>query len=85
MIESPLIKKLRFLPGKIDTLEREIEQDREELQRIRSDLLCEREYTGRLRRKESTYMSRIERNTERLIQLRLQDMQLRQKMAEAVS
>ena len=76
---------LRFQPRIIQTLERKIEQEREELQRIRNDLLYETKQNGILRRKERTYMSRIERNAESLSQLRLQNMNLRQKVQEVIS
>ena len=85
MIESPLINKLRFLPGKIEHLEREIKQDREKLQGIRNDLLYEQAQRGRLAWGERTLMAKIGRNVEKLHQLRLEEMCARQKMQEVLA
>ena len=85
MIESPLINKLRSLPGKIATMEREITQDREKIQRIRNDLLYEYAQRGRLAWEERTLMAKIGRNVEKLHQLRLEEMCARQKMQEVLA
>ena len=85
MIESPLINKLRFLPGKIEHLEREITQDRKELQGIRNDLIYEHAHIGRLAQRERMLLARIERNVEKLHQLRLEEMCARQKMQEVLA
>jgi hypothetical protein len=77
--------RLRFQPRKIRTLERRIERDREEIQRIESDLLYETQRINILRRRERTLTGRIERNTETVNRLRLENMQLRQKMAEVLA
>ena len=79
------MNRMRFLPRKIGTLEREIERDREDLQRIRNDLLYETEQHGILRRKERTRVERIERRMEDLNRLRMENMKLRQKMAEVIA
>ena len=39
MMNYATMKRMRFLPRKIETLEEKIEQDRKEIQRIRNDLL----------------------------------------------
>ena len=79
------MNRLRFQPRLIKTLERKIERDRGELIRIRNDLFYEAQQVNVLRRHERTCLRRIERNTEELNRLRVEDMKLRQKMAEAVS
>ena len=75
----------RYVPGKIRTLERRIERDRKEIQRIESDLLYETQRINVLRRRERTLTGRIEKNMEKLHQLKLENMQLRQKMAEVLA
>lgn len=82
MIDYQLMTRLRFQPRVIRTLERRIERDREELQRIRSDLLYETQHVNVLRRRGRTLTGRIERNTETVNRLRLENMELRQKMQE---
>ena len=77
-----MINKLRSLPRKIATVERVITQDREKLQRIRNDLLYEYAQRGRLAWEERTLMAKIERNVEKLNQLRLEEMNAQQKMQE---
>ena len=77
-----IMKRMRFLPRKIETLEREITKDREKLQRIRNDLLYEYAQRGRLAWEERTLMAKVERNVEKLNQLRLEEMCARQKMQE---
>ena len=85
MTKNPMMNKLRFLPGKIETLEREITQDKEELQRIRNDLLYEEAQRGRLAWEDRILMARIEQNIEKLNQLRLEEMNAQQKMAEVLA
>ena len=80
-----IMNRLRFQPRLIKTLERKIERDRDELIRIRNDLLYETTQIKALRRHERTCLRRIERNTEELNRLRVDDIKLRQKMAEVVS
>ena len=80
-----IMNRLRFQPRLIKTLERKIERDRGELIRIRNDLFYEAQQVNVLRRHERTCLRRIERNTEELNRLRVEDMKLRQKMAEVVS
>ena len=85
MIDYQLMTRLRFQPKVIRTLERRIERDRKEIQRIRSDLLYETQHVNVLRRRERTLTGRIERNTETVNRLRLENMELRQKMAEVLA
>ena len=66
------------------TLEWKIEKDRKELQGIRNDLIYETSIRRRLRQRETKITLRIERNIEKLHQLRLEDMKLRKKMAEVL-
>ena len=80
-----IMNRLRFQPRLIKTLERKIERDRDELIRIRNDLLYETQQVNVLRWRERTCLRRIEKNTEELNRLRVDDMKLRQKMAEVVS
>ena len=80
-----IMNRLRFQPKVIRTLERRIERDRKEIQRIESDLLYETQRINVLRRRERTLTGRIERNTETVNRLRLENMQLRQKMAEVLA
>ena len=82
MINYQTMNRMRSLPRKIRTLEEKIEQDREEIQRIRNDLLHEKSHKRALRQRETKITLRIERNIEKLHQLRLENMELRQKMAE---
>lgn len=77
-----IMTRLRFQPKVIRTLERRVERDREELQRIRNDLLHETQHVNVLRRRERTLTGRIERNMETVNRLRLENMELRQKMQE---
>ena len=80
-----IMNRLRFQPRLIKTLERKIERDRDELIRIRNDLLYETQQVNVLRWRERKCLGRIEKNTEELNRLRVEDMKLRQKMAEVVS
>lgn len=80
-----IMNRLRFQPRVIQTLERKIDQDREEIQRIRNDILYETQHINVLRRRERTLTLQIEKNTERLNRLWLENMQLRQKMAEVLA
>ena len=80
-----IMNRLRFQPRLIKTLEQRIERDRDELIRVRNDMLYETQQINALRRHERTCLRRIERNTEELNRLRLEDMKLRQKIAEVVS
>ena len=82
MIDYQLMTRLRFQPKVIRTLERRIERDRKEIQRIRNDLLHETQHVNVLRRRERTLTGRIERNMETVNRLRLENMELRQKMQE---
>ena len=75
-----IMGKLRFQPRVISTLERRIDQDREELFRIREDLLYETENTGTLRRRERTLACRIETSSEKLRQMKLDGMKMRQEV-----
>ena len=84
-IRVSAIVHLRYVPGKIRTLKRRIERDKEELQRIRNDLLHETQRINVLRRRERTLTGRIERNTETVNRLWLENMELRQKMAEVLA
>ena len=85
MIEYQTIKRMRSLPRKMRTLERRIQRDGVELQRIRNDLLHETQRINVLRRREKTLTLQIEKNMEKLHQLKLENMQLRQKMAEVLA
>ena len=58
--------RLRFQPRVIRTLEGRIERDREELYRIRNEIMHGREPAGRLKRMERTMVARIGKNTEKL-------------------
>ena len=78
-----IMNRLRFQPRMMQTLERKIDRDRDELIRVRNDMLYETQQINALRRHERTCLRRIERNTEELNRLRVDDMKLRQKMAEA--
>ena len=80
-----IMNRLRFQPRLIKTLERKIERDRDELIRIRNDLLYETQQVNVLRWRERKCLGRIERNTQELNRLQLEDMKLRQKIAEVVS
>lgn len=80
-----IMNRLRFQPRMIQTLERKVDRDRDELIRIRNDMLYETQQVNVLRWRERKCLGRIERNTEQLNRLRLEDMKLRQKMAEVVS
>lgn len=80
-----IMNRLRIQPRMISTLEQRIERDRDELIRVRNDMLYETQQINALRRHERTCLRRIERNTEELNRLRLEDMKLRQKIAEVVS
>ena len=75
-----IMEKLRCQPRVISTLERRIDQDRDELSRIREDLLYERENTGILRRRERTLAGRMEINSEKLRQMKLDGMKMRQEV-----
>jgi hypothetical protein len=85
MMDYSTMNRMRFLPRKMGTLEEKIEQDRKEIQRIRNDLLYERAQRGRLAWGERTCLARIERNIEKLHQLRLEEMNAQQKMAEVLA
>ncbi len=84
MLEFQIMNRLRFHPRKIETLERKIEQDKEELQRVRNDLIYETQQTGFLRRRERTLVRRIEANTIYRDQLRIEVLKLRQRLAEVI-
>jgi hypothetical protein len=75
-----IMEKLRFQPRLISTLERRIDQDSEELSRVREDLLYETENKGILRRRERTITSRMEANSEKLRQMKLDSMKMRQEV-----
>ena len=77
--------RLRFQPGKIRTLERRIERDREELYRIRNEIMHGREPARRLKRMERTIATRIGKNSEKLGKMRSEDAKLRQKIQEALA
>lgn len=80
-----IMNRLRFQPRMIQTLERKVDRDRDELIRIRNDMLYETQQVNVLRWRERKCLGRIERNTEQLNRLRLEDMKLRQKMAEVLA
>jgi hypothetical protein len=82
MIDYQTMSRMRSLPRIMGTLEEKIEQDREKLQRIRNDLLYEYAQRGRLAWEERTLTAKIERNVEKLHQLRHEEMCARQKMQE---
>ena len=75
-----IMGKLRCQTMVILTLERRVEQDRNELSRIREDLLYETENTGILRRRERTLSGRMEINSEKLRQMKLDGMKMRQEV-----
>ena len=75
-----IMETLRCQPRVISTLERRIDQDREELSRVREDLLYERENTGTLRRRERTLAGRMEIYSEKLRQMKLDGMKMRQEV-----
>ena len=75
-----IMGKLRFQPRVISTLERRIDQDRDELSRVREDLLYETENTGILRRRERALAGRMEINSEKLRQMKLDGMKMRQEV-----
>ena len=75
-----IMGKLRCQTSVIKTLERKIDQDRNELSRIREDLLYETENTGMLRRRERTLAGRMEINGEKLRQMKLDSMKMRQEV-----
>ena len=75
-----IMNRLRFQPRLIKTLERKIERDRDELIRIRNDLLYETENTGILRRRERTLSDRMEINSEKLRQMKLDGMKMSQEV-----
>ena len=75
-----IMNRLRFQPRLIKTLERRIDRDIEELSRIREDLLYEKENTGILRRRERTLEGRMEINSEKLRQMKLDSMKMRQEV-----
>lgn len=77
--------RLRFQPRVIRTLERRIERDREELYRIRNDIMHGREPARRLKRMERTMVARIGKNTEKLGKMRSEDAKLRQKLSDLIS
>jgi hypothetical protein len=75
-----IMETLRCQPRVISTLERGIDRDRKELSGVREDLLYETENTGILRRRERTLASRIEINSEKLRQMKLDSMKMRQEV-----
>ena len=75
-----IMGKMRCQPRVISTLERRIDRDREELSRVREDLLYERENTRTLRRRERTLACRIETSSEKLRQMKLDGMKMRQEV-----
>ena len=75
-----IMETLRCQPRVISTLERRIDRDRKELSGVREDLLYETENTGILRRRERTLASRIEINSEKLRQMKLDSMKMRQEV-----
>ena len=75
-----IVGKLRCQTSVIKTLEGKIDQDRNELSRVREDLLYETENTGMLRRRERTLTSRMEVNGEKLRQMKLDGMKMRQEV-----
>ena len=75
-----IIGKLRCQPRVISTLERRIDHDRDELSRVREDLLYETENTGILRRRERTLACRIETSSGKLRQVKLDGMKMRQEV-----
>ena len=85
MMDYSTMNRMRFLPRKIETLEEKIEQDRKEIQRIRNDLIYETSIRRRLRQRETKITLRIERNIEKLHQLRLEGMKARQKIEEVIA
>ena len=85
MIDYQTMNRMRFLPRMMGTLEEKIEQDRKEIQRIRNDLVYETSIQRRLRQRETKITIRIERNVEKLHQLRLEEMCARQKMQEVLA
>ena len=75
-----IMETLRCQSRVISTLERRIDRDRKELSGVREDLLYETENTGILRRRERTMASRIEINSEKLRQMKLDSMKMRQEV-----
>ena len=84
-IRVSAIVHLRFVPGKISTLKRRIQRDRETLKKIQNDILYADSQRGRLAWEERTLMAKIERNVEKLNLLRLEVMNAQQKMAEVLA
>ena len=80
-----LMTRLRSQPRAMETLKRNIEKDRKELQRIRNDLLYETQRINVLMRRERTLVARIEKRTEILNEMRIENLELRQKMAEVLA
>ena len=78
------IVHLRYVPGKIRTLERRIERDRKTLKKIQNDILYADSQRGRLIFLQRMIAERIERNVEKLNQLRLEVMNAQQKMQEVM-
>ena len=85
MTEISAIVHLRYTPGKIRTLEREIDQDRKKIQRIRHDLLHEQVQRRRMEHEIRMLTARIDRNMGKISRLKLEGMQERQKFMEAIS
>jgi len=65
----------------IETLERKMDLDRDDLRRVRNDLASEMGSTGFLRMRERALVRRIESSTERLHQLQAEVSATREKIA----
>ena len=84
-IRVSAIVHLRYVPGKIRTLERRIERDRKTLKKIQNDILYADSQRGRLIFLQGMIAERIERNVQKLNQLRLEVMNAQQKMQEVLA
>jgi cob(I)alamin adenosyltransferase len=84
-IRVSAIVHLRYVPGKIRTLKRRIQRDRETLKKIQNDILYADSQRGRLIFLQRMIAERIERNVEKLNQLRLEKTNAQEKMQEALA
>lgn len=84
-IRVSAIVHLRYVPGKIRTLERRIQRDRETLKKIQNDILYADSQRGRLIFLKRMIAERIERNAMELSRLKLESEMAREKIDEVVT
>ena len=84
-IRVSAIVHLRYVPGKIRTLKRRIERDKETLKKIQNDILYADSQRGRLIFLQRMIAERIERNAMELNRLKLESEMAREKIDEVIS